>query len=86
MEGRITNEYQPKASSVREFAYLEDRNYPIRQTMEDSNWRVIQITSPSIASARIAIVGYSQSSMDTEAPKLWSTVQRLPLRYSVEGL
>ena len=36
MEGRITNVYQPKGSCVREFAYLEDRNYPIRQTMEDS--------------------------------------------------
>ena len=36
MEGRVSNEYQPKGSSVREFAYLEDRNYPTRQTMEDS--------------------------------------------------
>lgn len=36
MESRVSNEYNNKSTSVKEYAYLEDRNYPIRQNMEDS--------------------------------------------------
>lgn len=36
MEIRETQHHNTNAISVKEYAYYEDKNYPTRQTMEDS--------------------------------------------------
>jgi serine/threonine protein phosphatase PrpC len=38
MEPRVDREHNPKAVSVREYAYLENKNFPVRQTMEDAHF------------------------------------------------
>jgi len=35
MVERITKEYKANATILKEYAYVEDMNYPIRLTMED---------------------------------------------------
>jgi hypothetical protein len=58
MESRVTNEYNNKASSIKEYAYLEDRNYPTRPNMEDSISWIIKTILQLIHLVRIQIQVY----------------------------
>jgi hypothetical protein len=69
MEGRITNEYNNKASSIKEYAYLEDRNYPTRPNMEDSIRYIIKTILQSMLSAKTQILVCLLSLMAMAAQK-----------------
>lgn len=74
-----TGEYEPNGSSVREFAYQEDKNYRFRPNMEDSKYFYFSYMQPIVWSTKlqvIPVVDFLLYSMDMEGVKCQITAQK----------
>lgn len=71
MENKRKKVYEPNGKSVKEYAYLEDKNYPNRKTMEDSTLFLIQTTLLSMGSPMKSKKSrLDQSSIQASSPSL----------------